>query len=68
MAFCWPVWEAPISLAAVRVLLGATLVIDDSNAEALRARGVTAIFRSAKFKPNKYLANFRAPELAATSR
>lgn len=68
VAFCWPVWEAPISLAAVRVLLGATLVIDDSNAEALRARGVTAIFRSAKFKPNKYLANFRAPELAATSR
>jgi hypothetical protein len=68
VAFCWPVWEAPISLAAVRVLLGATLVIEDSSAEALRARGVSAIFRSTKFKPNKYLANFRAPELAATTR
>jgi hypothetical protein len=68
VAFCWPVWEAPISLAAVRVLLGATLVIEDSSAEALQARGVTAIFRSTKFKPNKYLANFRAPELAATTR
>jgi hypothetical protein len=68
VAFCWPVWEAPISLAAVRVLLGATLVIEDSSAEELRARGVSAIFRSTKFKPNKYLANFRVPELAATTR
>lgn len=67
-AFCWPVWEAPISLAAVRVLLGATLVIGDSSAEELQARGVSAIFRSTKFKPNKYLANFRVPELAASAR
>jgi hypothetical protein len=68
VAFCWPVWEAPITLAAVRVLLGASLVIEDSSAEELRARGVSAIFRSTKFKPNKYLANFRVPELAAITR
>jgi hypothetical protein len=68
IAFCWPVWEAPISLAAVRVLLGATLVIGESSGEELRARGVSAIFRSVQFKQNKYLTNFRVPELAATAR
>jgi hypothetical protein len=62
---CWPVWRAPISLDTLKCLLGwATLTQDSPPEEELAARGVTAIYRSARFKPNKYLASFRSPELA----
>ncbi|MEK7751295.1 MAG: hypothetical protein AAB654_05225 [Acidobacteriota bacterium] len=63
--FCWPVWEVPISLATLRTLLGwAAIVQPNPPAEELRARSIIAIFHSARFKPNKYLASFRTPELA----
>ena len=62
---CWPVWQAPISLDTLKCLLGlAALTQDSPPEEELAARGVTAVYRSARFKPNKYLANFRTPELA----
>jgi len=62
---CWPVWRAPISLDTLKCLLGwAALTEDSAPDEELTARGVTALYRSARFKPNKYLANFRTPELA----
>jgi hypothetical protein len=40
------------------------LTEDPPPEKELAARGVTAIYRSARFKPNKYLASFRSPELA----
>jgi hypothetical protein len=59
----WPVWREPISLDTLRSLLGwVARAIEISKGE-LTARGVTAVYRSAKFKPNKYLSSFRAPEL-----
>jgi hypothetical protein len=59
------VWQAPISLDTLKCLLGlAALTQDSPPEEELAARGVTAVYRSARFKPNKYLANFRTPELA----
>jgi hypothetical protein len=62
---CWPVWQAPISLDTLKCLLGwAALTQDSLREKELAARGVTALYRSARFKPNKYLASFRAPELA----
>jgi hypothetical protein len=68
VSFCWPVWTPPISLDALRTLLGwAALLEDEPPIEELRARGVAAVFRSTKFKPNKYLANFRTPELVAST-
>ncbi len=64
---CWPVWSAPISLDTLTTLLGWPVLVADTatpeQAKELEARGVTAIYRSARFKPNKYLASFRSPEL-----
>ncbi len=64
--FCWPVWRPAISHETLRSLLAwEGLVKDAIPAAELEARGVTAVYRSGKFKPNKYLSNFRAAELAA---
>jgi len=63
-ALCWPTWRRPISLAALVSLLGwRELTADVPDPAQLRGRGVTSLYRSARFKPNKYLASFRAPEL-----
>lgn len=63
--FCWPVWSPPISLQVLQTVLGwSALVAERPPTSELEARGVMAIFRSVKFKPNKYLASFRTPELA----
>jgi hypothetical protein len=60
----WPVWRRPISLDTLRSLLGLpAMATDPVGGAELSARGVTAVYRSARFKPNKYLASFRAPEL-----
>jgi len=62
--FHWPVWECPLSLAAVRTLLSWPAILEAvPDAEEMEARGVIAVYRSARFKPNKYLASFRMPEL-----
>lgn len=64
VTFSWPVWSPPITLAELRTLVGwAALVAANPPAGELSARGVIAIFRSPRFKPNKYLASFRTPEL-----
>lgn len=63
---CWPVWRPAISIETLRSLLGwEGLVEDPIPATDLAARGVTAVYRSERFKPNKYLSSFRAAELAA---
>ncbi len=65
LALCWPIWHPPISLPTLATLLGwAALLSDDPPEKELRARGVAAVYRSTKFKPNKYLASFRTPVLA----
>lgn len=64
--FHWPVWDCPLSLAAVRTLLSWPLILEASAEEEhveLKARGIMAVYRSAQFKPNKYLTSFRIPEL-----
>ena len=62
----WPVWRPAISIETLRSLLGwEGLVKDAIPATELAARGVTAVYRSERFKPNKYLSSFRAAELAA---
>ena len=64
--FRWPVWEEPITLKALETLLGwEELVAKNPDPQQLEMRGVVAVYTSAKYKPNKYLASFRAPELAA---
>jgi hypothetical protein len=66
--FCWPVWRPAISPETLGSLLGwEGLVNDPLLAAELAARGVAAVYRSERFKPNKYLLCFRAAELAAGS-
>jgi hypothetical protein len=63
---CWPVWRPAISIETLKSLLGwEGLVRDTIPATELAARGVTAVYRSERFKTNKYYWSFRAAELAA---
>lgn len=62
--FCWPVWRAAIGLETLKSLLAwAGLTEEDPPAAELAARGISTLYRSARFKPNQYLASFRTPEL-----
>ena len=58
--FYWPVWRGAIGLDALASLLD---IASSGNEEDLVRRGVTALYRSERFKPNQYLASFRTPEL-----
>jgi hypothetical protein len=63
--FCWPIWEPPISNEELGTLLGwKELVAEYPDTVELRARGVLAVYRAKRFKPNKYLASFRSAEIA----
>jgi hypothetical protein len=63
---CWPVWRPAISIETLATLLGwEGLTRDTIPATELAARGVTAVYRSERFKTNKYYWSFRAAELAA---
>jgi hypothetical protein len=66
--FHWPVWDCPLSLEAIRTLLSWPGILEDLSArekrDELEARGIIAVYKSAQFKPNKYLTSFRMPELA----
>jgi hypothetical protein len=65
---CWPVWRDPVSLNELRALLAwEGLVADDLPVGEMQIRGVTAIYQSRKFKPNKYLSSFQPAELVATA-
>lgn len=64
---CWPVWTPPVSLSGLKTLLAWDgLVAAEPPLKEMKARGLTAIYRSQKFKPNKYLSSFQSPELAAS--
>jgi hypothetical protein len=46
-AFTWPIWEPPLSLETLRIMLGSTEFDDATkNVSILQARGVCAVMRS----------------------
>jgi len=59
-AFYWPVWRSPAGVEVVASLLG---WLAGAKPDEMRARGIASVYRSEIFKPNKYLFNFRSPEL-----
>ena len=60
----WPIWRPPIDLHELATLLGwVALYQRGLSREELGARGVTAVYRAERFKPNKYMVTFRMPEL-----
>lgn len=64
-ALIWPVWRPAISAFELATLLAwPALQEDKPNRAEMGARGVMAVFRSERFKPNQYMVTFRPPELA----
>jgi hypothetical protein len=64
LSLFWPVWRNPVSLRELETLLSWPLLTADSDPrDERRARGLLAIYRSVKVKPNQYMVTFRAPEL-----
>ena len=54
-ALCWPVWTAPVPLAALKSLLGMPELVSAKPPLAeLRKRGIVAIFRSRRWNPTNY--------------
>lgn len=47
-AFFWPVWEAPITIDTLKSLLASQTLVDSRTRDELYARGVKAVFRSAR--------------------
>jgi len=68
LCFYWPIWRPPISQSELESLLSSAALTQSDQHSSLGARGVTAIYRSAKFKPNKYMVTFGAAELAYSTR
>jgi hypothetical protein len=68
--FYWPIWRPPITLSELQSLLASAALIqgDPAGRHALASRGLIAIYRSLKFKPNKYMVTFRPAELAYSVR
>lgn len=62
-SFCWPVWREPLTLAALKSLLAWPGLTHEKERSEAGARGLTGIYEAQKYKPNKYLASFRPPEL-----
>lgn len=61
--FYWPVWEPPITIRELASLLSSSALTDDEEWAELQGRGVCAIYRSLKYKPNKYMVTFGVSEL-----
>jgi hypothetical protein len=59
--FAWPVWSAPLSEDAVRVLVG-TPGLTATNAEWRAARGVVRVFESAVVRSAQGYGNFAAAD------
>jgi hypothetical protein len=61
----WPVWDSEIRLETLSSLLALNFSAGDQEElqEELQARGIRSVYRSARYKPNKYLTSFRPPEL-----
>lgn len=65
----WPVWSPRCTLRTVESLLADGGILGaDAAREELEARGVTAVYRSQRFKPNKYMTSFRSAELVFSAR
>jgi hypothetical protein len=48
-AFYWPVWDVPVTIDTLRSLLATSALVDDNEMRGeLSARGVKAVFRSAR--------------------
>lgn len=56
----WPIWAVPLSIPAIRTLLSQ---VPNMEPEEWRARGVSAVYSSTVFKPNKYLTSFQTAVL-----
>jgi len=70
--FSWPIWETPLSVDAVRVLVGTT-DIADTDAEWRDVRGVVQVFEAAVVRNSQGYGNFaaanpRAPHRRGTAR
>jgi hypothetical protein len=64
--FCWPVWRTPISLSTLKSLLALkALTSEPVPVHELEARGIVAVYRSRRAKPNKYLVCFQPALLCA---
>jgi len=61
-SFHWAVWESPLSLTAVRMLLAQAPGIQENEKV---GRGLCAMYASAVYKPNKYLTSFQPAVLKA---
>jgi hypothetical protein len=68
--FYWPVWKPPMTLDELKSLLASAALVgeDRQRRVELESRGLLAIYRSAKFKPNKYMVNFLPAELAYSAK
>jgi hypothetical protein len=53
-AFSWPIWEVPLTLAAVRSVLSlAELVAERPSAALLQARGIIQVYRSCRARSDR---------------
>jgi hypothetical protein len=64
--FLWPIWSPFITLYELECLLSSAALVGSNERaqQEFKSRGVLAIYRSEKFKPNKYMVTFRSAELA----
>ncbi len=64
--FRWPIWNEPSGHEVIQAMLGwSELVSAEPDRGEMAARGISAIFGSAKVKPNKYLVTLRQTRLVA---
>jgi hypothetical protein len=62
-AFTWPVWTAPVAIATLEQLLGLSeLGKSPIPMHDLQLRGVVAVYRSRRVKPNKYMTTLEPSE------
>lgn len=57
--FAWPLWTAPLSVEAVRTLVGTPALVDTTRAWR-EARGVTQVFEAAVVRSSQGYGNFAA--------
>lgn len=66
--FTWPVWTVPVGIAALEHLLGLADLVEEKVPmekvlrEELRPRGIVAVYRSRRAKPNKYMTTLEPAE------
>lgn len=60
LSFQWPIWTMPLSVVAIETLLSQAPNMEPAE---WKARGVSAVYSSDIFKPNKYLTSFQSAVL-----